>query len=190
MTSTYNTSSPAQVHAAQSRGETVPIADVRTPAEFEAVHVQEARSHPLDDLEAERVVASFGIEGLGRERPLYLTCQSGRRAAMAADRLAAAGYRNVVLIDGGTEAWEAAKLPVVRGRVRRVLPLPQQVQVAVGALLLLKTLLGATVHPLFFALTAALGAGLIYAGLTQNCALAQLLRKVPWKRARTAESAA
>jgi hypothetical protein len=79
---------------------------------------------------------------------------------------------------------------VVRGRVRRTLPLPQQVQVAVGALLLLKTLLGATVHPLFLALTAALGAGLIYAGLLSNCALAQLLSRMPWNRAQTAESAA
>ena len=102
MTLTYNTSSPARVHAAQSRGEAVAIADVRTPVEFEAVHVREACSHPIDDLETEKLIASFGIEGLGHERPLYLTCQSGRRAEMAADRLVAAGYQNVVLIDGST----------------------------------------------------------------------------------------
>jgi hypothetical protein len=59
-------------------------------------------------------------------------------------------------------------------------------QIAVGLLLILKTVLGATAHPAFFLLTAALGIGLIYAGLNQNCAMARLLSWMPWNRARTA----
>lgn len=178
-----------RVFDAQSRGEQVAIADVRSFAEFHTLHAVGARSHPLETFDPQRVVASFDISGLGRDVPLYVTCQSGRRAEIAASRLIAAGYPNVTLIAGGTQAWESANLPVVRARVPSVLPLAQQTQVAIGVLLLLKTFLGVAVHPVFFALTAAIGAGLVYAGLTQNCALTRFLSRMPWNRPRTAEHA-
>ena len=182
--------SATQVFRAHSRGETMAIADVRTGSEFEAVHAVGASHHPLDDFDPKRTVESFGVSGLGVEVPLYLTCQTGQRASIAAEHLAQAGYHNVKLIEGGTQAWEANKLPVVRGRSRRFVPLTQQVQIAVGVLLLMKTLLGVAVHPVFFAFTAAIGVGLIYAGLTQNCALGHLLSKMPWNRIQAAERAA
>ncbi len=182
--------SAAQVFEARSRGEPIAIADVRTRAEFEALHAVGASHHPLDELDPKRTVESFGVPGLGLDIPLYITCQTGHRASVAAERLAQAGYRNVKLIEGGIEAWEADKLPVVRGRRPQVLPLQQQVQVAVGMLLLLKTLLGVAIHPVFFVLTAGLGVGLIYAGLTHNCLLAQLLNKMPWNRVRAAQQSA
>jgi hypothetical protein len=154
------------------------------------VHAVGARLHPLDAFDPDRVVQSFNLPGLGREAPLYVTCKGGFRAKKAAERLVDAGYPNVTVIDGGTDAWEAANLPVVRQRAAQTLPIAQQVQIAVGLLLLVKTFLGATVHPAFFILTAGLGVGLVYSGLTQNCALAQLLSKMPWNRARLAESSA
>ncbi len=182
--------SATEVFEARSRGEAVAIADVRTGSEFEAVHAVGASHHPIDDFDPKRTVESFGVSGLGVDVPLYVTCQAGQRASIAAERLAQAGYYNVKLIEGGTQAWEANKLPVVRGRSRRFVPLAQQVQIAVGLLLLVKTLVGVAVHPVFFAFTAALGVGLIYAGLTQNCALGQMLSKMPWNRVQAAERAA
>ena len=179
-----------QVFEAQGRGEPVALADVRSRAEYDAVHAVGARHHALDDFDPERTVKSFGVPGLGTDVPLYLTCYSGQRAATAAEKLVQAGYPNVRLVDGGTQAWERERLPVVRGHSRRVVPLPQQVQIAVGLMLLLKTLLGVVIHPAFFVLTAALGVGLVYAGLTQNCLLGQLLSKMPWNRLRTAEGTA
>ena len=176
-----------QVFEAQGRGEPVALADVRSRAEYESVHAVGARHHALDDFDPERTVGSFDVPGLGTEVPLYLTCYSGQRAAAAAEKMVNAGYPNVKLVDGGTQAWETERLPVVRGQARRVVPLAQQVQIAVGLMLLLKTLLGVAIHPVFFVLTAALGVGLVYAGLTQNCLLAQLLSRMPWNRLRTAE---
>jgi rhodanese-related sulfurtransferase len=189
MSATIRSVPASEVHAARVRGESPAIADVRTPAEFAAVHAVGAINHPLDGLDPATTVESFGIAGLGREVPLYLTCLAGQRAALAADRLAAAGYPNVALLEGGTRAWEAEKLPVVRGRTAPVLSLPQQVQVTIGALLLLKTVLGTAVHPVFFILTGAIGAGLIYAGLTENCLLARVLGRMPWNRIQAAERA-
>ncbi len=190
MTATNKTISATQLFEAHSRGEPVAIVDVRTRAEFEAMHTAGARHHPLDEFNPKRTVESFGVSGLGVNVPLYVICHTGRRAAIAAERLAQSGYSNVTVIEGGTQAWDAERLPMVRGHTRRVLPLPQQVQIAVGVLLLLKTLLGVTIHPVFFALTAALGVGLVYSGLTDNCALAQLLGRMPWNRARTVEQSA
>ena len=45
---------------------------------------------------------------------VLLICQSGMRSMRAARALAAAGYRNVASVAGGTSAWEAAALPMVR----------------------------------------------------------------------------
>lgn len=48
------------------------------------------------------------------EQEIVLLCQSGRRSAEAAAALLAAGYTDVASVVGGTEAWRAAGLPLVR----------------------------------------------------------------------------
>lgn len=58
----------------------------------------------------------------------------------------------------------------------------RQVQIAVGLLLLAKVLLGFTLHEFFFAAAAVIGAGLLVAGITNWCGMAQLLARMPWNR--------
>jgi hypothetical protein len=134
----------------------------------------------LDELSAETLTERAEQAGLGREIPVYLTCHSGARAFQAAQRLADAGLPNTVVIEGGTEAWERAGLPM--RRCGGAMPLERQVQIALGLLLLLKVLFGYTVHELFFAAGALIGSGLIIAGLTRWCGLARLLALMPWNR--------
>jgi rhodanese-related sulfurtransferase len=164
----------------QCQNEALPLVDVRSPAEFGTVHVQGAKLFPLDRFEPEHVIASLGGNGLGRHEPLYLTCHSGMRARQAAQRLQERGYDNLVLLEGGTQAWAQAGLPVVRGRP--AMSLERQMQITLGLLVLLKVIFGFTLHPLFFGLLAAIGVGLIYAGLTQHCMLMKLLARMPWNR--------
>ena len=45
---------------------------------------------------------------------ILLICQSGRRSQLAAQALAARGYRNLSSVVGGTVAWETAALPMLR----------------------------------------------------------------------------
>jgi hypothetical protein len=87
------------------------------------------------------------------------------RAQQAAHRLQAAGYANLVLMEGGTAAWEKAGLPMRRSGTS--LTLEQQVQISIGTLLILKVIFGSAVSELFFVFAALIGAGLITAGLTR-----------------------
>ena len=49
------------------------------------------------------------------DEPLYFICHLGGRSAAACMMFTAAGYSNVVNIEGGTDAWLAAGLPTERG---------------------------------------------------------------------------
>jgi rhodanese-related sulfurtransferase len=174
--------SPAHLHGRMRAGQPVVLLDVRSPAEYRAGHVQGALSVPLDELDATDLAQRTGVADIGSATPLYLTCQSGLRAQQAAERLHLAGHRNLMLLQGGTEAWARAGLPL-RGSAK-ALSLEQQVQITIGALLILKVVFGFTVHELFFVLGALLGAGLITAGITRWCGLARLLARMPWNRER------
>ncbi|MEN9247837.1 MAG: DUF2892 domain-containing protein, partial [Gloeomargarita sp. GMQP_bins_69] len=58
----------------------------------------------------------------------------------------------------------------------------RQVQIVAGSLVLLGTILGATVSPWFLLLSGFVGAGLVFAGVTNTCALGMLLAKLPYNQ--------
>jgi rhodanese-related sulfurtransferase len=162
------------------------LLDVRTPTEFREVHAEGARLLPLDRLDPHAVMQSRGqsLNGHGEE-PLYVICQSGNRARQAAEKFLAAGYANVVNVEGGTNAWAAAGLPVVRGA--KTISLERQVRIAAGFLVLAGSVLAYFVHPYFLALPAFVGAGLLFAGITDTCGMGLLLAKMPWNNADVAD---
>jgi rhodanese-related sulfurtransferase len=153
------------------------LIDVRTPGEFNRAHAAGARSLPLDELDATK----FANERNGSKDPIYLICQSGARSAKACERLQQAGVEPVFSIEGGTNAWEQAGLPLHRGE-RKVISLERQVRIAAGFLVLLGAALAWFVHPAFVGLSAFIGAGLMFAGITNTCGMAMLLAKMPWNR--------
>ena len=156
------------------------VLDVRTPGEFAEVHAVPARSLPLPDVSPATLAA---VGHTDPAAPVYLLCQTGRRAVAAADKLAAAGFRQTVVVTGGTEAWIAAGLPVVRGTAKAI-SLERQVRIAAGGLVLTGVLLSYFVHPGFLWLSGFVGAGLLFAGLTDFCGMGLLLARAPWNRVR------
>ncbi len=168
--------SPCSPHEVQQRrlGGTAHLIDVRSPAEYRTVHAEGAQLVPLDQFDPARVQASIP-PGL----TVHLLCKSGGRAQQAAQRLADAGCPCVV-VEGGTEAWIAAGLPVVRGQA--TMSLERQVRIVAGGLVLLGVALGYTVHPYWFGLSGFVGAGLMFAGITDTCMMGLLLAKMPWNR--------
>jgi rhodanese-related sulfurtransferase len=153
------------------------LIDVRTPAEFRELHVSFARNVPLDQLDARQLAVS---QNGRKNKPLYLICQSGSRGQKTCDKLAAAGIE-AVNVEGGTLAWAAAGLNVVRGK--KTISLERQVRIAAGSLVLLGCVLGYFVHPLGYGLAAFIGAGLIFAGVTDTCGMGMLLAWMPWNQA-------
>ena len=159
------------------KGEGVDLIDVRTPAEFRELHVEFARNVPLDRIDPQVLQAERNGHA---DRPLYMVCRSGSRGKQACARLTAAGVTNVMNVEGGTLACEAAGLPVVRGK--KTISLERQVRIAAGLLVLTGILLGWLIHPAFLALSAFVGGGLVFLGITDTCGLGLLLAKMPWNQ--------
>jgi rhodanese-related sulfurtransferase len=149
------------------------VLDVRTPAEFEEVHIEGAALHPLSELNAQHVK-----ELMQGKSSCVVVCRSGGRARQATEKLLRAGVSDVVLLEGGMNAWEGAGLPVARGK--KTISLERQVRIAAGALVFLGSVLGYVVYPGFIALSAFVGAGLMFAGITDTCGMAMMLAKMPW----------
>ena len=171
------TITPQEVEALRRQGRAVDLIDVRTPVEYREVHAEAARSVPLDRLDPRVVMeARHGT----KEEPLYTICRSGSRGSQACEAFHAAGFANVVNVEGGTLAWEQAGLPVVRGK--KAVSLERQVRIAAGSLVVLGTALGAFVHPAFLGLAAFVGAGLVFAGVTDTCGMGMILARMPWNR--------
>jgi rhodanese-related sulfurtransferase len=152
------------------------LIDVRTPAEYRAVHITFAESMPIDTLSS-RISE---LKSLAEAQPLYLVCKAGSRSQRAAEHLLAAGVRVAGQIEGGTDAWVAAGLPVVRGRA--AWSIERQVRLIVGLAVVLFSGLAVAVHPAYAFGAMFFGAGLTFAGLTDWCGLGLLLGRCPWNR--------
>jgi rhodanese-related sulfurtransferase len=156
------------------------LLDVRTPGEYETAHISGAYNVPLDTLGEHAREIQTGVVD-----PIVLVCQSGQRARKAEDALARAGLANLHVLDGGMNGWIAARFPVVGGRKR--ISLERQVRVVAGALAATGGLLAAFVNPSFGLLPGLVGGGLVFAGVTNTCAMAMLLSRLPYNRAVTCD---
>ena len=175
------TISPGSFADLRRRGEGVTLIDVRTPAEYDEVHVEGARNIPLDRLDP-RAIAT---EHAGKAGPLYFVCKSGGRSQKACEQMIAAGIHDVVSVEGGTAACETAGIGVARSG-RTGMSLERQVRICAGGLVVLGAVLGQFVNPAWHALSAFIGAGLVFAGVTDTCGMAMMMAKMPWNQVRGA----
>ena len=167
------TISPARLAELCKADGKIEVIDVRTPMEFREVHLANARNVPLDKLDPESLLRTRAGDS-----PIYVICRSGARGLKGCEKLVQAGHANVVNIEGGTLACVEAGLPVVRGK--KVMSLERQVRIAAGSLVFLGAVLGAFVNPGFIGLSGFVGAGLVFAGLTDTCGMGMMLAKMPW----------
>lgn len=173
------TISAAELATLRKDGKKISLIDVRTPIEFREVHVAEAQNVPLDVLDPK--AAMQNLNGAGTE-PVYVICRSGGRGRQACERFQAAGFTNVVNVEGGTLACVESGLPVVRGQA--MMSLERQVRIAAGSLVLIGVAL-AYLNPWFIGLSAFVGAGLVFAGVTDTCGMGMMLARMPWNRVGT-----
>ena len=154
-------------------GEAVLI-DVRETPEYASEHIPGARLLPLSTFDPARVPQEAG-------KKVVVHCVMGMRSAQAGQKLLDAGYPTVYNFRGGIQAWKEAGYPTAHGERRR-LSLPRQVQIVSGSLMLLGTVLGAVVSPWCLLLSGAVGAGLVYAGVSDTCGMAMLLARLPYNQ--------
>lgn len=154
------------------------LLDVRSPAEFAGRHASGARNMPLDTLTADAI---SGASPLAKDCSICILCEKGGRAAIAAGHFLAAGYSGIHVVEGGTQGWVAAGLPVV-SLGKKSISIERQVRIGAGTLVLLGVILGFLLHHAFFALSGFVGAGLVAAGVTDWCGMGLLLARAPWNR--------
>ena len=161
---------PSQAHAAMQAG--ARLIDIRGTDEYAREHIPGATNVPLDRI---------GELGPGPS-PVIFHCRSGMRTEANAARLAAAtGDAQAYILTGGIDAWRAARQPTVLDK-KQPIEIMRQVQIAAGALVLIGVLLGFLWSPALFGLSAFVGAGLVLAGTTGWCGMAEMLRTLPWNR--------
>jgi rhodanese-related sulfurtransferase len=159
--------------ANQQKQGVVNLIDVRTPAEFGALHAKGAVNIPLDKLEPGALAHCNGS-------PIYFICKSGVRAQKAMDKLRESGFSNMVQVEGGTDAWKSAGLPIEQGK--KALGLEQQVRIVAGSMALVGAAVVLAGQPLGLILVGFMGAGMVFAGITDTCGMAMLLAKMPWNQ--------
>ncbi|MFF7680066.1 rhodanese-like domain-containing protein [Actinacidiphila glaucinigra] len=154
------------------------VIDVRTPGEYATGHLPGAHNLPLDRLEE----AADALKTVAARTPLLIVCASGNRSAKACDQLARLDIEAATL-DGGTSAWQAAGHDVERtAGARATWPMDRQVRLAAGSLVVIGFLTGLAWPPAHW-ISGAVGAGLVFSGVTNTCGMAALLSRLPHNRA-------
>jgi rhodanese-related sulfurtransferase len=148
--------------------------DVREYPEYAAAHIGGTKLYPLSSVKA-------ASEAWDKDEPLTVVCKSGGRAAIAREELMAKGFAHVTVLEGGIDRWRAEGRPLVTVE-RAPWSLERQVRVVAGSLILLTLALAFGVSQWFLAATAFVGAGLVFAGVSDICMMATVLGAMPWNR--------
>ena len=163
-----------QSHQERQANSSIPFIDVRTPAEYGSLHAESALNHPMESFDLNTFPFS-------KDQEIHVICQSGGRSMKVCQKLKSAGFEKVVNVEGGTSAWNGAGLPVITGK--KAMSLERQVRIAAGSLVVIGAVVGHFLHPGGFVLSAFVGAGLVFAGVTDTCGMGMLIARMPWNRA-------
>ena len=151
--------------------------DVRSPAEYRSMRVQGAVNLPLNSITCNDVKKLIGDK---QNTAVILLCGKGGRARKAAEILQAGSF-NLLVVEGGTNACVEANLPIEKG-CSSTLSIERQVRIAAGSIVCIGLALGHFVNPNFYFLSAFIGAGLVFAGITDWCGMGLLIAKAPWNK--------
>ncbi|MDD1414251.1 rhodanese-like domain-containing protein [Dolichospermum sp. ST_con] len=152
----------------------IQLIDVREPAEYIGEHIPQAQLLPLSKFQPEQISLIPGKE-------IIIYCQSGNRSNQVAQKLVNSGFTEFRQLTGGIIAWKQSGYPTQINK-NAPISLMRQVQIVAGSLVFMGTILGAFVSPWFLILSGFVGAGLVFAGLTNTCAMGMLLAKLPYNQ--------
>lgn len=151
----------------------VRVLDVRNAAEFETAHISGSYHVPLDTL------GEHCADICRADASVVVVCQSGARAAQAAEKLASSGLDTVRVLDGGIASWMSIGAPVVRGQEKW--SLERQVRLVAGSIALTGVVASTKVPAAKWA-AGFIGGGLTFAALSNTCAMGNVLSRLPYNR--------
>lgn len=154
--------------------DSITLVDVREPSEYAGEHISGAKLIPLSSLDPAKIPSNS-------HQQLVLYCQTSNRSRQAAQKLFTTGWQEISHLQGGLNAWKQLGYPTEINK-NAPISIMRQVQIVAGSLVVTGTLLGALISPWFLILSGFVGAGLVFAGATNTCAMAMLLAKLPYNQ--------
>lgn len=152
----------------------VVVIDIREKDEYAREHIEGAVSLPLSQLDKAPIT-------IHANKSAVFHCRSGIRTDENCAILAEHATGDAFILEGGLNEWKKAGLPL-EVNTSAPLEINRQVQITAGAIVLLGVFLGLLVHASFFAISAFVGMGLMFAGISGWCGMAKLLGAMPWNR--------
>jgi len=149
------------------------LVDIREPAEHAREKIPGAQSMPLSHFDAARLAGGNAV---------IFHCQSGNRTRTNADKLCVVDAPEMYVLEGGITGWKSAGHATKLDRSKPI-ELQRQVQIAAGSLIVAGLLLALLISPWFALLSAFVGCGLMFAGISGWCGMARLLAIMPWNKA-------
>lgn len=90
--------------------EDIILLDVRTPEEYEEIHLKNALLLPVQELSAQSL-ADIGLGENAKDKEIIIYCRSGARSKTAYDIMNLLGYTNIKSVAGGMVHWEEDGYP-------------------------------------------------------------------------------
>lgn len=154
------------------------IVDVREEDEFANDHIKDSINLPLSKF----LTAAPAVLAHLKDKKIILMCRSGKRASLAKDLISKYNLsHNVDIYNGGILEWKNQGNATEVKRAT-AMPLMRQVQVVAGSLIVIFSLLSMFVTVNFLFATLFIGSGLLFAGLSGTCLMANILAKMPWNK--------
>jgi rhodanese-related sulfurtransferase len=175
MSASFNeiTSNELQKKIDQS-ADSIQLVDVREYPEYASGHIPAAKWIPLGKLQKQ-------IDELDRSKETILMCLSGKRSAQAQHVLRSHNFAKVSHLNNGLQSWKQSG-GALHKEAKAPWSLERQVRVAAGSLIVASVLLATFIHYGFIGIAGVVGAGLIFAGITDWCGMGLLLAKMPWNQ--------
>ena len=168
---------PLTVEQLHPRLEQLTVIDVRSPGEYAGGHIPGAHNIPLDQLDR----ALPALRAAAEDGAIAVVCASGARSRTACEKLASTGITAHTLV-GGTSAWAQNGHPLNRPEgARAVWAMDRQVRLVAGSLVV-AGIVSDLALPGARWFSAAVGAGLAFAAITNTCAMGAMLGKLPYNR--------
>lgn len=151
------------------------ICDIREADEYRREHIIGAKNTPLSNFNSDQ------ISEIDSNSLVVFHCQSGNRTKMNEAKFKNLPCKEVFILKDGISEWKKLGCATAIDN-KAPLPIMRQVQIVAGSLVALGVILSFIISPYFALLSGFVGAGLMFAGITGFCGMANLLMLLPYNK--------